>query len=45
MTVRLHHSARVHTDEVIAKLCEELNATKTFFPRSGLRLTFKLGSS
>lgn len=45
LTVRLHHSARVHTDEIIAKLCEELNATKTFFPRSGLRLIFKLGSS
>lgn len=45
LTVRLHHSARAHTDEVIAKLCEELNATKTFFPRSGLRLIFKLGSS
>jgi prepilin-type processing-associated H-X9-DG protein len=45
LTVRLHHSARVHTDEIIAKLCEEINATKTFFPRSGLRLIFKLGSS
>lgn len=45
LTVRLHHSARAHTDEIIAKLCEEINATKTFFPRSGLRLIFKLGSS
>lgn len=45
LTVRLHHSARVHTDEIIAKLCEEINATNTFFPRSGLRLIFKLGSS
>lgn len=45
LTIRLHHSARAHTDEVIAKLCEELNATETFFPRSEFRLIFKLGSS
>jgi prepilin-type processing-associated H-X9-DG protein len=44
LTVRLHHSARVHTDKVIRKLCDELNATETLFPRTSLRLIFKLGS-
>lgn len=45
LTVRLHHSARAHTDSVIAKLCEELSATETVFPRTDLRMIFKLGSS
>jgi hypothetical protein len=44
LTVRLHHSARFHTDAVIAKLCEELSATETVFPRTDLRMIFKLGS-
>lgn len=30
LSIHLHHSARAHTDEVIAKLCEELNATEIF---------------
>ncbi len=45
LTVRLHHSANAATDQVIAKLCEELNATETIFPRTNLRLVLKLGSS
>ncbi len=45
LTVRLHHSARAHTDAVIAKLCEELSATETIFPRTDLRLVFKLGAT
>jgi hypothetical protein len=45
LTVRLHHSARAHTDAVIAKLCEELSATETVFPRTDLRLVFKLGAT
>ena len=44
LTVRLHHSARTHTDEVIRKLCDKLNATETVFPRTNLRMIFKLGS-
>lgn len=43
LTVRLHHSARNHTDAVIAKLCDELSATETVFPRTNLRMIFKLG--
>jgi hypothetical protein len=45
LTVRLHRSARAHTDVVIAKLCDELSATETVFPRTELRMIFKLGSA
>ena len=45
LTVRLHHSPRAHTDSVIAKLCEELSATETVFPRTDLRMLFKLGAT
>ena len=45
LTVRLHHSANGTTDQVIEKLCAELNATETVFPRSNLRLVLKLGST
>jgi hypothetical protein len=45
LTVRLHHSANAATDQVIEKLCEELNATETIFPRTNLRLVLKLGST
>jgi len=41
LTVRLHHSANAATDQVIEKLCEELNATETVFPRTTLRLVLK----
>ena len=44
LTVRLHHGANVATNQVIEKLCEELNATETVFPRTNLRLVLKLGS-
>lgn len=45
LTVRLHHGANAATDQVTAKLCEELNATETAFPRTNLRLVLKLGST
>jgi hypothetical protein len=45
LTVRLHHLANASSDAAIEKLCEELNATETIFPRTNLRLVFKLGSS
>jgi hypothetical protein len=45
LTVRLHHTANACSDAAIRKLCEELNATETQFPRTNLRLVFKLGSS
>jgi hypothetical protein len=45
LTVRLHHSANAATDQVIEKLCAELNATETVFPRTNLRLALKLGSA
>jgi hypothetical protein len=45
LTVRLHHSANAATDQVIEKLCEELNETETVFPRTNLRLVLKLGST
>ena len=45
LTVRLHHAANAATDQVLEKLCEELNATETIFPRTNLRLVLKLGAS
>lgn len=45
LTVRLHHSANAATDQVIEKLCAELNAAETVFPRTNLRLVLKLGSA
>jgi len=44
LTVRLHHLANVMSDKVIEKLCTELNATETRFPRTNLRMVFKVGS-
>ena len=44
LTVRLHHLANASSDQAIEKLCEELNATETVFPRTNLRLVLKLGS-
>ncbi len=45
LTVRLHHLANQCSDEAIRKLCDELNATETQFPRANLRLVLKLGST
>jgi len=45
LTVRLHHSANAATDQAIAKLCEELNATATVFPRTNMRLVMKVGTA
>ena len=45
LTVRLHHGANAATNQVIEKLCEELNETETVFPRTNLRLVMKLGST
>jgi len=45
LTVRLHHMANRCSDDAIRKLCDELNATETQFPRTNLRLVLKLGST
>ncbi len=44
LTVRLHHLANVMSDKVIEKLCVELSATETRFPRTNLIMIFKVGS-
>lgn len=44
LTVQLHHQANRSFDQAIEKLCAELNATETIFPRTNLRMVFKLGS-
>lgn len=44
LTVRLHHLANVMSDKVIENLCTELNATETRFPRTNLRMIFKVGA-
>jgi uncharacterized protein (DUF2267 family) len=44
-TIRLHHGANAPTHQVLDKLCAELNATETIFPRTNLRLVLKLGST
>jgi len=41
LTIRLHHLANVMSDNVIEKLCTELNATETLFPRTNVRMVFK----
>lgn len=45
LTVRLHHLTQRAHDDVIRHLCDELNATETQFPGTGLKLIYKLGSS
>jgi len=40
-----HHMANRCSDEAIRKLCDELNATETQFPRTNLRLVLELGST
>jgi hypothetical protein len=45
LTVQLHHLANHSYDEAIIKLCDELNSTETVFPRTNLKMIFKLGSS
>lgn len=45
LTVALHHLANPSSNAAIRKLCDELNETETVFPRSNLRLIFKLGSA
>jgi len=44
LTIRLHHLANRSYDAAIHKLCDELNTTETHFPRTNLRMIFKLGS-
>ncbi|MDD4995813.1 MAG: hypothetical protein PHW53_05125 [Patescibacteria group bacterium] len=44
LTIRLHHLANVMSDNVIEKRCIQLNATETRFPRTNLRMVFKVGS-
>ncbi|TXK96856.1 hypothetical protein BMR10_06670 [Methylococcaceae bacterium CS4] len=44
LTVKLHHLANRSYDVAIQKLCDELNSTETKFPRTNLRMIFKLGS-
>jgi hypothetical protein len=44
LTIRLHHLANRSYDAAIHKLCDELNTTETQFPRTNLRMIFKLGS-
>jgi hypothetical protein len=45
LTVRLHHLTQRAHDDVIRHLCEELNATETLFPGTGLKLIYTLGSA
>jgi len=44
LTVQLHHLASESMDKVVKKMCEELNATETCFPRTDLQLILKVGS-
>lgn len=45
LNVRLHHMTQAAHDAAVRYLCEELNATATFFPGTDLRLVYTLGSS
>jgi hypothetical protein len=44
-TVHMCFPLPIAHDDVIRHLCEELNATETLFPGTGLKLIYKLGSS
>ena len=44
LTVHLHHSGNARNDELFTRLCETLNETQTIFPRTLLRLLFKVGA-
>jgi Transposase protein len=44
LTVCLHHLTQAAHDQALLRLCDELNATETFFPGTDLRLIYKLGS-
>ena len=45
LTVCLHHLANEASNAAVRKLCDELTSTQTIFPRSKLRLVFKLGTA
>ena len=45
LTVQLHALANHSYDKAIRHLCDELNETETVFPRTNLRLVFKLGTA
>lgn len=44
LTVRLHHMANKSNDIAIQRICDQLNATDTLFPRTNLRLVLQLGA-
>ena len=45
LTVKLHALANHSYDKAIRHLCDQLNETETVFPRTNLRLIFKLGTA
>ena len=45
LTVRLHPLANTSSDQALKQLCAEINATKTQFPGTELRLTYELVSA
>ncbi len=44
LTVSLHNMTNPVSDRIVRNLCQEINATKTIFPGSNLRLVYKLVS-
>ena len=44
LTVNLHHLGNACSDQLAAKMAEELNATETIFPGTKLQMVFKLVS-
>ena len=42
LTVRLHRTATAAHDQVVRHLCEELTATETVYPGTGLRMIYEL---
>jgi hypothetical protein len=44
LTVNLHHLSNACSDQLAAKMAEELNATETVFPGTKLRMVFRLVS-
>jgi hypothetical protein len=44
LTISLHHLSNAGSDQLAAKMAEELNATETIFPGTQLQMVFKLVS-
>ncbi len=43
LTVKIHGQATPKTNEILKKLCDQMNETKTIYPQTDLIIIFKTG--